>query len=124
MFTLFHVLLSVFFLISPGLATPYRSRRFNGDLVLRQASTTTTEAADPSCTNGPTTRACWGNGYSIATNYDSNWPVTGVTRSYSIEITNQTLAPDGFSRIVLGVNGGIPGVCCKANDNIDFVLLT
>lgn len=103
------------FLISPISASTYGSRLIKGDLVQRQA-TTTSQAADPGCTNGPNTRACWSDGYSIATNYDSNWPVTGVTRSYTLEITNQTLAPDGFSKIVLGVNGGTPGVCCKASE--------
>lgn len=60
----------------------------NVGLLARQASSTTkaatsTAVADPSCTNGPFTRACWGNGFSIATDYDVDWPVTGRTVSVS-----------------------------------------
>src|SRR3982074_2626608 len=42
-------------------------------------TSTSTKVADPSCTNGPFTRQCWGNGFSIATDYDVKWPVTGHT---------------------------------------------
>jgi hypothetical protein len=42
-------------------------------------TSTSTKVADPSCTNGPFTRQCWGNGFSIATDYDAKWPVTGKT---------------------------------------------
>ncbi|KKY27641.1 putative laccase 3 [Phaeomoniella chlamydospora] len=52
---------------------------------------------------------------SIATNYDAEWPVTGKTVKYSIDITNGTAAPDGFSRLVLGVNGKMPGPTLFAN---------
>ena len=62
---------------------------------------TSTKVPDPTCTNGPFTRQCWGNGFSIATDYDTKWPVTGKTVSYHLEITNTTLAPDGFSRLVM-----------------------
>ncbi|KAG4417484.1 hypothetical protein IFR04_009367 [Cadophora malorum] len=41
------------------------------------ASSSTSLVADSSCTNGPFTRQCWGNGFSIATDYDKSWPVTG-----------------------------------------------
>nr|ALR81978.1 laccase [Scleromitrula shiraiana] len=65
--------------------------------------------ADPACTNSPFTRACWGNGFSIATDFDTKHPNTGVTRKYNLEITNITLAPDGFSRMVMAINGQYPG---------------
>lgn len=64
---------------------------------------------DPECTNGPSTRACWGDGFSIATDFDLDWPVTGNVVEYSLEITNTTMAPDGFERLVLAVNGQFPG---------------
>jgi FtsP/CotA-like multicopper oxidase with cupredoxin domain len=35
----------------------------------------------------------------------------GVTRKYDWTVTNQTLAPDGFSKEMLLVNGAFPGVC-------------
>ncbi|KAM3081222.1 laccase, multicopper oxidase, benzenediol:oxygen oxidorectuctase [Clarireedia jacksonii] len=65
--------------------------------------------ADPACTNSPFTRSCWGNGFSIATDFDTKHPNTGVTRKYNLEITNTTLAPDGFSRLVMAINGQYPG---------------
>jgi hypothetical protein len=36
---------------------------------------------DSTCTNGPTTRNCWKSGYSVATNSDTKFPDTGVTRT-------------------------------------------
>lgn len=47
------------------------------------AATTTSKAADSACSNGPLTRSCWSNGYSVATDFDAKWPNTGVTRSVS-----------------------------------------
>lgn len=61
----------------------------DGLLAPRQVTTTTSSAAaaastspvaDSSCSNGPLTRSCWSNGYSIATDFDQKWPTTGVTR--------------------------------------------
>ncbi|KAI9643544.1 laccase, multicopper oxidase, benzenediol:oxygen oxidorectuctase [Ciborinia camelliae] len=66
--------------------------------------------ADPACTNSPFTRACWGNGFSIATDFDNKNPTTGVTRKYSLEMTNTTCAPDGFTRSdCMLINGQFPG---------------
>ncbi|KAL6245577.1 laccase, multicopper oxidase, benzenediol:oxygen oxidorectuctase [Rhinocladiella similis] len=90
------------------------------DLVQRQASTsssssaTTTKKPDPQCTNGPFTRQCWGNGFSIATNYDSTWPNTHHTEFYDIEITNTTMAPDGVPRVVYSINNQFPGPTIRA----------
>ena len=59
-------------------------------LVPRQASTpaaTTTRVADSTCSNGPLTRSCWANGFSIATDFDEKWPNTGRivhVRSHSL----------------------------------------
>lgn len=50
------------------------------------------------CTNGPTTRACWASGLSIATDFDTKWPVTGTTRTYHLVVSNGTAAPDGVPR--------------------------
>ncbi|KIV81089.1 hypothetical protein PV11_08539 [Exophiala sideris] len=78
-------------------------------------SATTTLKADSQCTNGPVTRQCWENGFSIATNYDSTWPNTGNTVKYTLEITNTTLAPDGVPRTVYAINGQYPGPTIVAN---------
>jgi hypothetical protein len=34
---------------------------------------------------------------------------TGVVREYWLEVVNTTLAPDGYERVVLTINGTIPG---------------
>ncbi|KAJ9608273.1 laccase, multicopper oxidase, benzenediol:oxygen oxidorectuctase [Cladophialophora chaetospira] len=95
---------------------------FDNGLAKRAAASTSstspstpTAPADSQCTNGPATRSCWGNGYSIATNYDAVWPTTGKTVEYTIEIQNRTLAPDGFSRRVYAINGLYPGPTITAN---------
>src|SRR6266567_1788900 len=59
------------------------------------ATSTSTKVADSACTNGPLTRHCWSNGYSVATDFDAKWPTTGRTVSYNLEITNTTCNPDG-----------------------------
>jgi hypothetical protein len=79
------------------------------------ASASTTKPPDSICTNSPLTRACWKDGFSISTNYDSTWPVTGRTVSYHLEITNATIAPDGLSRMGALINGRYPGPTIIAN---------
>ncbi|EME45697.1 hypothetical protein DOTSEDRAFT_129162 [Dothistroma septosporum NZE10] len=72
--------------------------------------------ADPACTNGPTTRACWSNGYSIATDFDQKSPRTGNTVTYNLEITNGTCNPDGkASRVCFLINGQFPGPLIRAS---------
>lgn len=39
---------------------------------------------NPSCTNGPTSRGCWGGGFDINTDSETSWPTTGKTRSVRI----------------------------------------
>lgn len=79
------------------------------------ATSTTSVAATATCTNSPTSRQCWGNGYDINTDFDTAWPDTGKTVSYDFTITNETMAPDGFSRPVFAINGQYPGPVVEAN---------
>ncbi|KAL3421060.1 multicopper oxidase [Phlyctema vagabunda] len=72
-------------------------------------SSTSTRVADSACTNGPFTRHCWSDGFSIATDFDVKFPTTGKTVKKTLTITNTTLAPDGYERIVLAINGQYPG---------------
>ncbi|KAI1135401.1 putative multicopper oxidase [Hypoxylon sp. FL0543] len=51
---------------------------------------------------------CWGD-HSLSTNWYDEIPDTGVTREYWFEIQNGTAAVDGVERIVLTVNGSVPG---------------
>lgn len=68
---------------------------------------------------------------SIDTDWYNYVPNTGVTREvrcyrkdigamltnsqYWLDITNMTIAPDGFERVALGVNNSIPGPTIEAN---------
>ncbi|KAF8857516.1 putative extracellular dihydrogeodin oxidase/laccase [Acephala macrosclerotiorum] len=60
------------------------------------------------CTNSASDRSCWGD-YDLSTNYYDTVPDTGVTREYWFDVQNGTAAPDGVERIVLTVNGTVPG---------------
>ncbi|KAI0016542.1 multicopper oxidase [Xylariomycetidae sp. FL0641] len=51
---------------------------------------------------------CWGD-FSLSTDWYSEAPDTGVTREYWLELVNKTAAPDGVERMVLTVNGTVPG---------------
>ena len=82
---------------------------------LERHGTEVLAAPDPSCTNGPLTRACWKNGYSIATDFDLKFPTTGNIVSYNLEITNGTCNPDGNGkRLCLLVNNQYPGPTIRA----------
>jgi len=84
-------------------------------LVRRQTPTTNaavvtpTRAPDKGCSHGPLTRGCWGTGFSISTDFDEKWPDTGKVRSYHLDISNTTCAPDGITRTCLLINGQYPG---------------
>lgn len=58
--------------------------------------------------NTATTRSQWCD-FSIDTDYTTEAPDTGVTRQYWLELTDVTVAPDGFSRPGMAINGSIPG---------------
>lgn len=70
---------------------------------------------DSSCVNGPTTRNCWNNGFSVATDSDDKWPETGNTVTYNLEVTQKTLSPDGVARPMIVFNGQYPGPAIVAN---------
>ncbi|KAF1914550.1 multicopper oxidase-domain-containing protein [Ampelomyces quisqualis] len=64
---------------------------------------------DGECTHGPSSRGCWHGDFNIDTDMDEHWPNTGKVVTYHLDITNDTMAPDGFSRPVMVVNGQLPG---------------
>lgn len=77
---------------------------------VEKRATSTTRAAVSQCTNGPYTRSCWSNGYSVADDFDKKWPTTGVTRSYTLTVTNTTCNPDGYgARVCMLYNNQFPG---------------
>jgi hypothetical protein len=64
-------------------------------VIVQRQVITSTKVPDPQCTNSPNTRACWSNGFSIATDFDAKAPPAGKTVTYNLEITNTTADPDG-----------------------------
>ncbi|KAK5129687.1 hypothetical protein LTR08_002979 [Meristemomyces frigidus] len=80
-----------------------------------QGTTTTSVAATATCVNSATSRNCWNSGFDINTDFDTAWPNTGRTVTQDWTITNTTLAPDGYSRMVLAINGQYPGPRLEAN---------
>lgn len=92
-----HSLLGCFALLFPALASGAPSLLNNLDK--RQ------DCVFDSATN-PT---CWDGTHDLQTNSYEEAPHTGVVREYWFDITNTTMAPDGVERMVLAVNGSVPG---------------
>ncbi|KAJ5090225.1 hypothetical protein N7532_008909 [Penicillium argentinense] len=69
--------------------------------------------------NSASDRQTWCN-YSLSTNYYDVVPDTGVTKEYYFDIQEVTVAPDGYSRTAMAVNGSIPGPTIQADwgDNV------
>ncbi|KAF1998379.1 multicopper oxidase [Amniculicola lignicola CBS 123094] len=67
------------------------------------------EKRTDSCVNGPHTRNCWKNGFSVATDMDEKWPSALKTVKYDFDITTMTLSPDGVAKEMIVVNGQYPG---------------
>ncbi|GLI73220.1 hypothetical protein PoHVEF18_001434 [Penicillium ochrochloron] len=53
--------------------------------------------------------------YDASTNYYDVVPNTGVTREYYFNIQEVTVAPDGYSRSAMAINGSIPGPTIHAD---------
>ncbi|KXG51018.1 Multicopper oxidase, type 3 [Penicillium griseofulvum] len=62
----------------------------------------------PCAGNTPQTRSQWCQ-FDVNTDYTQIVPNTGVTREYWLNLEDIMLAPDGFLRPVMAVNGTIPG---------------
>ena len=57
----------------------------------------------------------WGRETTRNTNPYTNSPTTGAVRRYNFTVARQTLAPDGFEREMILVNGQYPGPTIEAN---------
>lgn len=89
------------------------------------AASTTPKQPDSACKHTALTRQCWSNGFSIATDFDTKWPDTGVIRKYNFQITNTTCNPDGNgARYCLLVNNQMPGPTIFADwgDNVEITV--
>ncbi|KAK7714693.1 hypothetical protein SLS63_011667 [Diaporthe eres] len=91
-----------------GLKTAFLSLLTFVPLIAAAPSLSSSPSLSKRCVNSPDARNCWGD-FDISTNYYDEVPDTGVTREYWFNIVNTTAAPDGVERIVLAVNGTIPG---------------
>lgn len=60
--------------------------------------------------------------YDVSTNYYDVVPTTGVTREYYFNIEDVTVAPDGYSRAAMAVNGTIPGPTIIADWGDDVIV--
>ncbi|KAF2032587.1 hypothetical protein EK21DRAFT_60852 [Setomelanomma holmii] len=112
---LLHSFVSLLAFSSAALALP-RAEPPTPVLANRQA-TSASPVPDGACTNGPRTRSCWSDGYSINTDFDAKAPPGGTTVTYNLEISNVTRPnPDGSggSRPVMLVNGQYPGPTLRA----------
>lgn len=72
------------------------------------------------CKNGPNSRRCWKGDLTIETDSEERWPNTGKTVHYALNITNQTLAPDGTPRSMLVINGQYPGPMIIAGKSCSY----
>lgn len=74
-------------------------------------------AALPSC-NTPSNRACWVTGYDINTDYEKETPTTGVTRTYTLTVTEQDswVGGDGMAKSnAMLINNQFPGPVITAD---------
>ncbi|KAK3329784.1 Cupredoxin [Apodospora peruviana] len=96
--------------------------RFSSSLTVLLSGVTSFTTAAPAgdsqkrgyCENSPISRGCWGN-FNIADDVTYTWPNTGVTRYYNFNVGLKTLAPDGYPKQMMVVNGQYPGPTIEAN---------
>jgi FtsP/CotA-like multicopper oxidase with cupredoxin domain len=79
-------------------------------------TTSSPSSQDVNCQNGPLTRGCWVDGFSIGTDFDLKWPITNGHRHYDLEITNTTCNFDGHGdKVCMLINNQYPGPTITAN---------
>ncbi|KAF2102300.1 hypothetical protein NA57DRAFT_35573 [Rhizodiscina lignyota] len=111
---MFSLIFSILFPLTTAGITHF-ARRASSSANSTASVTSTSSAAISTCTgNSASDRSTWCD-FSIDTDYYSDGPTTGETVEYWFEITNTTASPDGVERIVLAVNGSIPGPTIEAN---------
>ncbi|CAK7229664.1 hypothetical protein SCUCBS95973_007299 [Sporothrix curviconia] len=98
----------------PGLATAtLTQQQTNGNSVLGTADA---PYLPQYLANNPLPQGYpWGTLTANATDAYTTHPNTGVIRSYDFTISRGTLAPDGYSKSMILINGGFPGPTIEAN---------
>ena len=67
-------------------------------------------------TNNPLSKGYpWGSLTAKGNNPYTSAPVTGVTRYYSFNVSRGIIAPDGYQKSVILINGQFPGPVIEAN---------
>lgn len=65
--------------------------------------------------DGPHVRPPWGDMTAIGSSPYKDFPKLGVTRHYSFNISRSVIAPDGYEKDVLLINGAFPGPLIEAS---------
>ena len=66
------------------------------------------------CFHSRNNPSCWNDAFNLETNFYEKAP-KGVTREYFFTLSEVMAAPDGFDRMVLAINGKVPGPTIVAN---------
>ncbi|KAH7184181.1 Cupredoxin, partial [Fusarium oxysporum] len=64
--------------------------------------------------NTPSNRSCWSPGHDITTDYEDVVP-EGVTRKFYLEVSNESIAPDGYMVDRMLFNKTYPGPTLEGN---------
>jgi len=86
----------------------------NNHVLLHRSNSSSISNKSVCAGNSAIDRSVWCN-YSTSTNYYDEVIDTGVMVEYWFELTNTTASPDGVDRIVLTINGSIPGPTIEAS---------
>ncbi|MCJ1439505.1 hypothetical protein MMC27_008899 [Xylographa pallens] len=87
----------------------------NVPAALKEQFTLPSNNNDQGCVNSPQRRDCWQDEYNIHTDYEKHVPYTGVTRKYTLVITNAPWSGDGYTDEGMLINGSYPGPVIEAN---------
>ncbi|KAL5364168.1 Cupredoxin [Aspergillus floccosus] len=100
------------FLLITAVNSAKRHRSYQSKRASNTSGNSTSSAAVPTGTpclgNTPNDRSKWCQ-YDIDTDWSKVVPDTGVTREYWFDIDEVAIAPDGYLRTAMAINGSIPG---------------
>ncbi|KAF1364497.1 laccase [Lizonia empirigonia] len=107
-----------------GLKVPWKERGLYSGSAVKSVAKRDEKGYSTGCNHGPAARSCWKDNYDVDTDMDLEWPTTGNVVKYHFEITNVTMAPDGFERPMQVFNGQYPGPTIEADwgDEIEVTI--
>ncbi|KAJ4029619.1 hypothetical protein NW761_013768 [Fusarium oxysporum] len=97
----------------------YNQFRFTSDYSKINAIDKVVDVFDPDsivggACNTPSNRSCWSPGHDITTDYEDVVP-EGVTRKFYLEVSNESIAPDGYMVDRMLFNKTYPGPTLEGN---------